>query len=135
MKFPAIDFHIYGMDHPNFDLPENMKLYGWVESHVFEKAVKEIPIFLRLTEHDGFSVAVIEALGYGAEVMMSLPSDLTVLATTNEEACEAMERMIQKVEASGLKPNKETIELVKERFNRERIVKAYLNKLKEIIGK
>jgi hypothetical protein len=89
-----------------------------VEGHVFKKAVKETPIFLRLTDHDGFSVAAIEALSYGAEVLMSLPSDLTAMATNEEETYLAMKKAIQKVESRGMTPNYETIELIKTRFNR-----------------
>ncbi|MEN9997027.1 MAG: hypothetical protein RI922_17 [Bacteroidota bacterium] len=134
-RFPEIDFNIFGMDHSEMELPSNVQLHGWVEGHVFKKAVKETPIFLRLTDHDGFSVAAIEALSYGAEVLMSLPSDLTAMASNEEETYLAMKNAIQKVESRGMKPNYDTIELIKTRFNRERIITTYLQKLREICGK
>ena len=134
-QFPEIEFNIFGMDVSEIELPSNARLHGWVQGAVFKKAIKETPIFLRLTDHDGFSVAVIEALSYGAEVLMSLPYDLTALATNEDQTYLALKNAIQKVESRGMTPNHEQIELIKIRYNRERLVTSYLQKLREICGK
>ena len=133
--FPSIDFHIYGLTQAEFQVTPNVHLYGWVKPEVFADRLKNTPIFLRLTEHDGFSVSVIEALGYGCEVIMSLPFELTQLARDTNEAIEKMNFLISKVEKRGMTPNQEMIEIVKLRYNPEILAKNYAKKLKEIVRK
>ena len=134
-EFPNIEFHLYGLTYSEFTTTSNVHFYGWVTPEEFAEKLKKTAIFLRLTEHDGFSVAAIEALGSGCEVIMSLPSDLTYLARNSEEAIEKMNFLISKIEKGGMKPNQDAIEIVKLRFNPETIAKNYIQKLKEIVRK
>ena len=133
--FPSIDFHLYGLKTADFPTTSNVHFHGWVAPEVFAERLKSTPIFLRLTDHDGFSVSVIEALAYGCEVIMSLPFELTYLATTTEEAIDKMLTVISTIEARGMTPNQTLIEAVKVRFNPEIVAKNYIQKLKEIAGK
>lgn len=133
--FPSIDFHLYGLKNAEFPTTSNVHFHGWVTPETFAKRLKETPIFLRLTDHDGFSVSVIEALAYGCEVIMSLPFELTHLATSTDEAIEKMLSVISTIEARGMAPNQAVIEAVKLRFNPEILAKNYIQKLKEIAGK
>ena len=132
--FPGIDFHLYGLTKSEFSTTSNVYLHGWVKPEEFEKHLRKTPIFLRLTEHDGFSVSVIEALGAGCEVIMSLPFELTYLARNSAEAIEGMYKLIQKVENRGMKPNNEMMELVKTRYNPETLATNYIQKIKEIVS-
>jgi glycosyltransferase involved in cell wall biosynthesis len=75
--YPEIDFHLYGLKTAEFPTTSNVHFHGWVTPEVFAERLKSTPIFLRLTDHDGFSVSVIEALAYGCEVIMTLPFELT----------------------------------------------------------
>lgn len=131
--FPEIDFHLYGLTTADFPTTPNVYFHGWVTPEIFAKRLKETPIFLRLTEHDGFSVSVIEALAYGCEVIMSLPFDLTHLATKTEDAIEKMKTVISTIEAREMTPNQALIEAVKLRFNPEILANNYIQKLKEIV--
>lgn len=132
---PQIDFNLYGLSKSDFPTPSNINLHGWVKPEEFEFQLRKSPIFLRLTEHDGFSVSVIEALGAGCEVIMSLPFELTYLAKTPQEAIEGLSKLIQKVEKRGMRPNKEMMEIVKNRYNPEILAKNYIQKIKEIVEK
>jgi glycosyltransferase involved in cell wall biosynthesis len=133
--FPEIDFHLFGLKTAEFSTTSNVHFHGWVTPETFAKRLKETPIFLRLTDHDGFSVSVIEALAYGCEVIMSLPFELTHLATTTDEAIDKMLTVISTIEAREMTPNHTLIEAVKVRFNPEIVAKNYIQKLKEIAGK
>jgi glycosyltransferase involved in cell wall biosynthesis len=133
--FPTINFHVYGLTESDFPITPNVHLYGWVKPEEFAERLKATPIFLRLTEHDGFSVSVIEALSYGCEVIMSLPFDLTHQACDSNEAIEKINKLIPIIEKRGMKPNYEMIEIVKLRYNPETIAKNYIQKLKEIVQK
>jgi glycosyltransferase involved in cell wall biosynthesis len=133
--FPNIEFHLYGLTQSKFSTTSNIHFYGWVKSEEFKERLKSTPIFLRLTEHDGFSVSVIEALGFGCEVIMSLPFNLTHLAKDSNEAIEKMNTLIPIIEKRGMKPNYEMMEIVKLRYNPETLAKNYIQKLKEIVEK
>jgi len=133
--FPEIDFHLYGLKTADFPTTSNVHFHGWVTPEDFAERLKSTPIFLRLTDHDGFSVSVIEALAFGCEVIMTLPFELTHLATTTEEAIDKMQTIIATIEARGMTPNQATIEAVKLRFNPEKVAKNYIQKLKEIAAK
>jgi glycosyltransferase involved in cell wall biosynthesis len=132
--FPEIDFQLFGLTKSDFPITSNVHLNGWVSADEFENRLRETPIFLRLTEHDGFSVSVIEALGAGCEVIMSLPFDLTYLARNINEAIEGMKQLIEKIEQRGMKPNEEMMETVKTRFNSEILATNYIQKIKEIVN-
>lgn len=132
--FPSIDFHLYGLKKSEFPTPSNIYFYGWVTPETFAKRLKETPIFLRLTEHDGFSVSVIEALAYGCEAIMMMPFELAHLAENTKDAIAKMQKIISTIEAREMKPNQSLIEAVKLRFNPEILAKKYIQKLKEIVG-
>ncbi len=133
--FPNIEFHLYGLTCSEFPTTPNIHFYGWVKPEEFAERLKSTPIFLRLTEHDGFSVSVIEALGFGCEVIMSLPFEFTHLAKNSNEAITIMNYVISKIEKRGMKPNHEMIEIVKLRYNPEKLASNYIQKLKEVVGK
>jgi hypothetical protein len=132
--FPDIDFQLFGLSKSDFPITSNVHLNGWVSADEFENRLRETPIFLRLTEHDGFSVSVIEALGAGCEVMMSLPFELTYLARNTNEAIEGMKQLIEKIESRGMKPNEEMMDHVKTRYNPETLATKYIQKIKEIVN-
>ncbi|MBM3160909.1 MAG: glycosyltransferase [Bacteroidetes bacterium] len=131
--FPEVDFQLFGLTKSDFPITSNVHLNGWVSADEFENRLRETPIFLRLTEHDGFSVSVIEALGAGCEVMMSLPFELTYLARNTNEAIEGMKQLINRIERRGMKTNEEMMELVKDRYNPEALATNYIQKIKEIV--
>jgi hypothetical protein len=64
---------------------------------------------------------------------MSLPSELTYLASTEKEAIHAMHQAIEKVKMSDFTPNFDTIEHVKVNYNRNQLMEIYLLKLKSIL--
>jgi glycosyltransferase involved in cell wall biosynthesis len=134
-EFPEIEFNLYGLTYSEFPTTPNVHLQGWVTPEKFQEHLKITPIFLRLTDHDGFSVSVIEALGFGCEVIWSLPSDFTHLAKNTTEAIEKMQFLISKIEKGGMKPNQELITIVKSTYNPETLSKNYIQKLKEIVSK
>lgn len=131
---PNIEFHLFGLNQADFPTTPNVHFYGWVSPEEFAEKLKVSPIFLRLTDHDGFSVSVIEALGYGCEVIWSLPFEYTHLATNAQQAIEKISMLVPKIEKLGMKPNHELIEIVQQHFNPETLTKNYIQKLKEIVN-
>jgi glycosyltransferase involved in cell wall biosynthesis len=131
--FPDIEFNIYGMSSSDYPLPENVLIHGWVKPEEFRDKLKQSAIFVRLTEHEGFPVSVIEAMSYGCEVMMSMPYSPVVLARTADEAVSGFERIIQKLRERGMKPNQELVEIARRDFDKDKVVNAYLKALKSVV--
>jgi len=134
-QFPLIDFHLYGLKTSDFPIPSNIQLHGWVESEKFSAELKTNPIFLRLTDHDGFSVSVIEALSYGCEVIATIPFELCHFAKDEAAIIEQTSLVINKLEQRNLARNNDSIEAMNKKFNPSVIFPNYSQKLKEIAGK
>ena len=133
--FPNIEFSLFGLDKTDKIIPKNIKLCGWVNSNVFKENLKKTPIFLRLTNHDGFSLAVLEALSFGAEAITSFKSEFVHKANTIEEIQDAINTAINAIEMRNYKPNLSVIEALNKEFEKEKIILNYIQKLKEIAEK
>jgi glycosyltransferase involved in cell wall biosynthesis len=133
--FPEIEFSLYGLEKAEKPITENIKLYGWVSPEVFQEKLMQTPIFLRLTKHDGFSLAVLEALSFGAEVITSFKSDFGHSAITFDDVPKAMLQAIKEVENRHFKPNLALVEKLQIEFKKEKILYNYVKKLKEIVSK
>lgn len=129
--FPTLPFHLYGVKEPEISLPENVTCYGWQPAEVFKKALRENPICLRLTDHDGFSVTVVEAITYGSEVIWSLPFEFSHLARTVEETQAILNELIPLIEQRGMTPNKKNRKALEDYFNRDKVLSNYIKELKE----
>lgn len=132
--FPEIDFNIFGMSECDFSCTPNVHLHGWRSENDFAKALQENAIFLRLTEHDGFSVSVIEALGYGCEVIWTYPETHVVYLKEKSDLIKELTLLIEKVEKRGLCPNFEASNEVALIFNRETVMSNYHRRIKKIVG-
>lgn len=131
--FPDVDFKLFGVKNPIVDLPFNVKVFGWVSADEFQSQLRSTPIFLRLTEHDGFSLSVIEAMSYGCEVMWTFPYQYSYQATTNEQAIQTFEKIQQLIINRGLTPNQELIEETNISFDYKRVMSNYISKIKEVV--
>ncbi len=131
--FPTIPFHLYGVKTPEISVPENVICYGWQPAEVFKRALRENPICLRLTDHDGFSVTVIEAITYGSEVIWSLPFEYSHLAKTVEETQVILNQLIPKIKQRGMTPNIENRIALVDYFNKDKVLSNYIHELKEFV--
>lgn len=131
-EFPAIPFDIYGMDFPDFECPPNVAFHGWVSAAEMAMAMKRSAIFLRLPEHDGFSVSVIEALGYGCEVIWTMPCEYTSSVKNDGELMTVFKQLHEKITMRKLTPNLENSAWAIRCYNREKVIKNYLQILYRI---
>lgn len=130
-NFPAVPFHVYGAKNEKEELT-NIKMYGWQDHDTFKSAVKKAPIFLRLTEHDGNAVSIMEAQSFGSEVLTRLPFENSVEVKSEAQLMTAFSSMIAKIEARNYTPNAENIEFVKRNYNKDNVLLNYVNTLKSI---
>jgi len=130
---PDIEFKLFGVVNPEVELPANVKSFGWVSNDIFQKHLRETPIFFRLAEHEGFPVSVIEAMSFGCEVIMTSPYEYSLQAKTNEEVISAFEKASQLVSNRNFIPNHDLINMVKRDYNKETILSNYISKLKSVV--
>lgn len=130
---PEVEFKLFGVINSEVKLPANVKSFGWVASDVFQKHLRETPIFFRLAEHEGFPVSVIEAMSFGCEVIMTSPYAYSHQAKTNEEVINAFEKVKQLVSSRNLMPNHDLINMVKRDYKREIILSNYIGKIISVV--
>lgn len=131
---PEIDFHIIGTHTSDFDAPKNVVCHGWVAENVTFEMMQKYPIFLRLTEHDGFSLSVVEAFSLGCEVVSSNAFPYANHATHSNYR-EVFKQAVENVEKRGLKPNMEAMNFYRKKYDKANVMKQLHNELKEYFGK
>lgn len=134
MAHPSIPFHIYGMTTPELEAPQNMVFYGWQATEIVQEKMKNSAIFLRLTEHDGFSVSVVEAFSLGCEVVTTQPFPYACDAREHS-LHDAFQQAIGKVSERGMKPQLDALKYYRENFKKEKVFLDLYNQLNEFFGK
>lgn len=132
-KFSDIQFVVYGASSPLKIAPKNILWKGWQPAEVFTEAIRQAPIFLRLTEHDGYSVSVIEALTFGTEVLSRMPVEHTTQVYDIPHTINQFEMVIQRLEKREMCPDFLIAERAKTTFNKTKVLSNYLSKVKEVI--
>jgi hypothetical protein len=132
---PEIEFNIMGMSSTPQVLPPNVNVLGWVSQERVALLLTECAIFARVIEHDGFSVSVMEALSFGAEVIWSYEMNNCHLANNETQLINKISVCKTQIEQRGFTPNYENINYVNTTFSKEVIMKKYINKIYEIANK
>lgn len=132
---PDIDFHIIGIDGKNLDKIENIYFYGWITDQEVKRIMKSSPIFVRLTQHDGNSLAVAEALSYGCEVIWSYPFKKCYLANSIDELNQNILDLSQKIKLRNYEPNFDNIKFVKENYIKKQVIGNYIKTINDVANK
>ena len=119
-QFPTVEFRIAGMTKCDFKTPNNVKAIGWLDAVGMEKELKNAAIFVRMTDHDGFSVSVIEAISIGAEVIWSHEAECVHYVQNIEEMNRAINNAIEQIKKRDYKPNQKTIDFAKTYYGKNR---------------
>jgi len=131
--FPKLNFEILGVTHSEYECPPNISLLGWRSKEEVEKLMKESAIFMRLTDHDGFSVSVLEALGFGCEVIWTYEFKFTHYSKTIEDTKIKIIELIEKIKSRGLIPNFDQVDKIYKLYNKELILNNYKQEINKII--
>jgi glycosyltransferase involved in cell wall biosynthesis len=129
---PSIDFLVYGASNPQYET-ENLKMFGWQAHNVFKENVRKGAVFLRLTEHDGFPVSVMEAMAYGAECITRLPIEHAHYVNDINQLQPSFELTCARIKERGLKPNTTLATAIRQTFQKEVILQQYVDQLKKLI--
>lgn len=113
-----IEFHIIGRNNPLFRY-KNLHRYGWVNN--MDKIWDKINLYIRLTEHDGLSLLVVEALSRGKQVIWSKKYPYCFYARDIEHVTSIINKFIKE----GIKTNIEGYNFVLKSFKPQNIVNKY----------
>lgn len=112
----------------------NIQFLGWVSAEEMLNLFRSHAVYVRLTEHDGKSFAVAQALSAGCEVIWTykyfcchlLPRDGALLI-------EKMNELEAQVKARNLRPNEENIAHSHNSYARSIVLKRLVAKIKELL--
>ncbi len=124
---PQIVFNVVGSNSIDDHKFDNIKSYGWISKKELNKLYKKCAIFIRLTDHDGFALTVLEAKSYGCEVIWSQDDHFDHHDYDDLRA--QFSQSIDKIKERGMKPNQEYLKELKLHFSKEHIIGNYYNEV------
>ncbi|MFZ4412856.1 MAG: hypothetical protein ACOYOV_07220 [Bacteroidales bacterium] len=132
--FPEIEFKIIGTHGKSYPKYPNVKFYGWIDKKSYQDISSKTPIFIRLTEHDGYSRSVLEALSAGNEVIWNMKHELCHYVKRDSIlVSEKLREVIQLIENRGLTKNINNIQWADENLNIQNIIGKFKEKIEEYI--
>ena len=114
-RLPGVTFTVLGPGGVDPNAPPNVIFTGLVDD--VAARIDSSSVLLRLTDHDGMSILVLEALARGRHVIWTHRYPGVAGATTTEEAYEELARLIGAHQAGTLAHNAEGRDFVKRHFN------------------
>lgn len=127
-ELKEIDFHVIGSNCKTFQpLPSNMIIHGWKSSNEVNNMMLQIPIFVRMTKHDGNALTVTEALSKGCEVIWTYPNEFTHLAKNTDELIFQIKNISLILQNRQMQSNESQSNLILKKYNREEVIKNYVN--------
>jgi len=133
-EFPSVTFFVVGTDNKKVSMLSNIQILGWVDQQLLTQLMREHPIFIRLTEHDGNSVTVLEALKNGQEVIWTYPSPYVYHASNENELLLHFHNILKIVEERGMVSNQINSNYVISNFQRDKILSNYVHFLNNLVN-
>lgn len=132
---PDLTITVMGSTGDGLGTYKNVNFIGWVNSEQVNELMTTHSIFVRLTEHDGKSVSVSEALGKGAEVIWNYPLPGCHCIELNAvQLIQEVTLINQQIEKRGMTPNAENIEYAKEHLSRTKVMSHFANSFQRLIN-
>jgi len=125
-RMPRINFHIVAtppMENP----PPNIRFHGYVEE--MKPLYQQCKVLLRLTNHDGLSKMVLEALGYGRYVLWNHPFPHCRLVETVEDVQKELLALSTQEDI-----NREGLAFVTQHYHPRMVAKQYVEFYRTITG-
>ena len=131
IDFSNIEFYIVANENEKrFKGYNNIMNFGKVSLEKMEEIYKSISILIRLVEHDGLSLMLMEALVKGKEVIYSYDFPDTYKSNNYDD----LKQIFQKIIEVKPKLNEEGAKYIKENFSRKKYINNLKKYFKELIG-
>jgi len=123
-RMPGVEFVVLGPGGRNSAAPPNVTFAGHVED--VPRRIDDAAVLLRLTEHDGASVLVLEALARGRHVVWTHAYPGVHAARDENEAFEALDALYRRFARGALEPNVEGLDFVRRHFAPEDVAGRFV---------
>lgn len=130
-EFPTVRFLIVANSNKELINLENVSFLGRLSLEEMESLYDEISILLRLPEHDGLSLMLLEALAKGKQVIYKYKFPYVYTVSEMNDLRKAFEDIIKKTP----KINYEANEFIRNNYNEKVILDELMNILKAISRK
>ncbi len=131
-EFSDIEFKILGTKGNSYPKLPNVTYYGWVDANLYKEIANSTPIFIRLTEHDGYSKSVLEALSFGSEVIWNFEHELCHLVKRDSiDLSNKLSDTIKIIKNRNMLKNEKNISWIKENFNFKKIMKNFKHTIEQ----
>jgi hypothetical protein len=124
-----IPFFVAGTDGEGLAKAENIYFLGHLSGEKMKELQMSLPIYIRITKHDGYPYSVIEALSYGSEVIWSIDHECCHFVDSLDNAEIILRKVVSDLLQNGLARNKENISFIRESFSKDKILGAWAKKL------
>ncbi|HOY32082.1 MAG TPA: glycosyltransferase [Bacteroidales bacterium] len=129
-NLPDTKLYIYGTDGAGFEKTGNVFYKEWMPMVDYKREISNHAVYIRLSQHDGFSMSVLEALASGCEVIWNHPlKDCHYLQGNEKELtaliCEIKKTIINRDQFR----NKDSANRIRERFGKEKVLQAFIDKI------
>lgn len=124
-QLPEIQFTVAGYEESNTN---NINYHGWVDD--LPSLVNKHQLVFRFTDHDGLSNMVLESLYLKRIVLYNNPLENCIFVKTKEEAKEYLEQL----DVNDLDLNSRGKRFVEDKFSHDKIYKAQLKLLNEVVN-
>ena len=127
-----MNFYIVGTLGEGLQKTKNIKFLGWISKEEMIELRNKSAICLRLPQHDGYSLTVIEALSYGHEVIWTIPHEQCYFIRNVEHAELIFKDVVNNIKNRNLLRNKNNIQFAKSNFSQKIIMSNFIKKIEEV---
>jgi len=131
-KFPEVIFNVIGTKGVGFDAAENVKYLGWVNSKKVKTLMDECPIVVRLTEHDGYSLSVLEALANGNYVLWNNPHPRCTYVKHKNELVSKFSEIIDEVKVHEFNRSFANVKWAEDNLKSSNILNNFVKTISEL---
>jgi len=126
---PSIHFDVVGTDGKNCEIQPNILYHGWVSKNKLNELMDKAKLVLRLTEHDGNSLNVMEALLNGNEVIWTCPHSLVNYYDGNNLQGLFTEVLNKEWDESRYQ---NAVEYFRKKHDKKKVLNTFVDKLKDL---
>lgn len=122
-QFPDVPFRVVGRGEPNRAAPRNVEFIGYVRD--MPDRIDASTVLLRLPEHDGKSMLVLEALARGRHVIWNYDFPGVHYAQREGEAVALLRHLKELHDRGELAPNEPAVAFTRSHFSRTQLARNF----------
>lgn len=122
-RFPDVPFNVVGAGEPNMAAPPNVHFLGYVRD--MKRRIDDSTVLLRLPEHDGKSMLVLEALARGRHVIWNYDFPGVHYVQREADAVAVLRHLRELHDRGELTPNAGAVDYTREHFTREKLARGF----------